>query len=222
MSIQQGTPRSSTGSLRLQVALKRAFDVAVSITTLILLSPLLAFIALAIKLDSSGPILYIQERVGKDLELFRACKFRTMVQGAADQGAGLFIEGQDDPRVTRVGKFLRRWSLDELPQFINILRREMSVVGPRPTLLDQVEQYDEFQRRRLEVTPGITGWAQIHGRNLLSWPQRIEYDVWYVDNWTLALDVNIILKTFPVLFKREGLYADKEKFIIRSQDEKRR
>ena len=109
-----------------------------------------------------------------------------------------------------------------MPQFINILKGEMSVVGPRPTLLYQVEQYDEFQRRRLGVKPGITGWAQIHGRNLLSWPQRIEYDVWYVDNWTLALDVEIIVKTFPVLFKREGLYADKEKFIIRSQDEKRR
>jgi len=202
--------------------MKRAVDILLSGVVLMASLPLWLAIAILVKLESKGPVLFVQDRVGKDGTLFRACKFRTMIQGAADRGAGLFIEGQDDPRITRAGKFLRRWSLDELPQFINILKGEMSLVGPRPTLLDQVEQYDEFQRRRLEVKPGITGWAQIHGRNLLSWPQRIEYDVWYVDNWTLALDVEIIVKTFPVLFKREGLYADKEKFIIKSQDEKRR
>ena len=202
--------------------IKRALDILFSATVLVVSCPLWLIIAILIKLDSTGPVFFVQKRVGKDGKPFQACKFRTMVQGATDQGAGLLIEGQDDPRITRIGKFLRRWSLDELPQFINILKGEMSVVGPRPTLLYQVEQYDEFQRRRLGVKPGITGWAQIHGRNLLSWPQRIEYDVWYVDNWTLALDVEIIVKTFPVLFKREGLYADKEKFIIRSQDEKRR
>ena len=202
--------------------MKRLLDILVSLVGLIVMAPLFAIVGFAIKLDSSGPVFFVQQRAGKDRKLFRACKFRTMIQGAADQGAGFYVEGEDDPRITQVGKLLRRWSLDELPQFINILRGEMSVVGPRPTLLYQVEQYDQFQRRRLEVKPGITGWAQIHGRNLLSWPQRIEYDVWYVDNWTLALDVEIILKSFPVLFKREGLYADKERFIIRSQDEKRR
>ena len=202
--------------------MKRLLDILVSLVGLIVMAPLFAIIGLAIRLDSKGPVFFVQKRVGKEGKPFQACKFRTMVQGATDQGAGLFIEGQDDPRITRVGRFLRRWSLDELPQFINILRGEMSVVGPRPTLLYQVEQYDEFQRRRLEVKPGITGWAQIHGRNVLSWPERIKYDVWYVDNRSLRLDVEIIAKTFPVLFKREGLYADKEKFIIRSQDEKRR
>jgi len=202
--------------------LKRWLDIALAAVALVVTFPLMAVIATAIKLDSSGPVLFVQERVGKDGKLFRAYKFRTMIQGAAAQGAGFLIEGQDDPRITKVGKYLRRWSLDELPQFMNILKGEMSVVGPRPTLLYQVEQYDEFQKRRLEVKPGITGWAQIHGRNVLSWPERIEYDVWYVDNWSFRLDIEIILKTLPVLLKREGLYAHKENFIIRSQDEKPR
>jgi len=184
--------------------------------------PLWLAIAILVKVESKGPVFFVQKRVGKDGKLFPAYKFRTMIQGAADRGAGPLIEGQDDPRITRVGKALRRWSLDELPQLINILRGEMSVVGPRPTLLYQVEQYEGFQRRRLEVKPGITGWAQIHGRNLLSWPERIEYDVWYVDNWTFGLDVEIILKTLPIWLRKEGLYGDKEKFLIRPQDENRR
>jgi undecaprenyl phosphate N,N'-diacetylbacillosamine 1-phosphate transferase len=204
------------------LAVKRFVDILLSAVTLILLSPLIALVAIAIRLESEGPVFFVQHRVGKEGKLFRAYKFRSMIQKAADQGAGLFIEGQDDPRITKVGKLLRRWSLDELPQFINVLRGEMSVVGPRPTLPYQVDQYNEFQRRRLEVKPGITGWAQIHGRNVLSWPERIEYDVWYVDNRSFRLDMEIIVKTVPVLFKREGLYADKEKFIIRSQDGKER
>jgi undecaprenyl phosphate N,N'-diacetylbacillosamine 1-phosphate transferase len=209
-------------SKRLGSKMKRVLDIVVSVAGLIIFFPLLLLAAILIKLDSKGPVFFIQDRVGKDGKLFRAYKFRTMTQGAADQGAGLLIEGQDDPRITNVGKFLRRWSLDELPQLVNILKGEMSVVGPRPTLLYQVQQYDEFQRRRLEVRPGVTGWAQIHGRNVLSWPERIEYDVWYVDSWSLRLDIEIILRTFPVLFKREGLYADKEKFAIRPQDGKQR
>jgi len=199
--------------------MKRLLDALVSLVGLIVMAPLFAIVGLAIKLDSSGPVLFVQERVGKDAKLFRAYKFRTMIQGGAHQGAGFHIDGEDDPRITQVGKFLRRWSLDELPQFINILKGEMSIVGPRPTLLYQVEQYDQFQRRRLEVKPGVTGWAQIHGRNVLSWPERIEYDVWYVDNWSFRLDLEIILKTLPVLLKREGLYADKEKFTIRPDGE---
>lgn len=207
---------------RIWTRMKRLLDIALSVAGLIILCPLFLVVAILIKLDSKGPVFFVQDRVGKDGWVFRAYKFRTMIQGAADQGAGLLIEGQDDPRITKVGKFLRRWSLDEMPQFINIVRGEMSVVGPRPTLLYQVEQYDEFQRRRQEVKPGITGWAQIHGRNLLSWPERIEYDVWYVDNWSFRLDMEIILRTFSVLFKKEGLYADREKFAIRPQDERPR
>ena len=209
-------------SKRVGAFAKRGLDLLVSASVLLAGAPVLVLIGLAVKSTSAGSILFVQNRVGKDGKRFRTYKFRTMIEGAANQGAGLLIEGQDDPRITRVGKALRRWSLDELPQFINILRGEMSVVGPRPTLPYQVEQYDEFQRRRLEVKPGITGWAQIHGRNVLSWPERIEYDVWYVDNWTLGLDAEIILKTLPVLLRKEGLYGDKEKFLIRPQDESRR
>ncbi len=200
--------------------MKRVLDVVVSLAGLVLLAPLFALIAVAIKLDSPGAVFFVQERVGKDGRLFRAYKFRTMIEGAAQQGAGFLVDGQDDPRITRTGKYLRRWSLDELPQLFNILAGQMSIVGPRPTLSYQVEQYDDFQRRRLEVKPGVTGWAQIHGRNVLSWPERIEYDVWYVDNWSFRLDLEIILKTVPVLFKSEGLYADEEKFVIRPRDEK--
>lgn len=202
--------------------MKRVLDTVLSAPALLMLSPLLLALAFLVKLDSRGPVLFIQDRVGKNGKLFRAYKYRTMVQGAVDQGTGLLIDGEEDPRITRIGRFLRRWSLDELPQLINVLKGEMSVVGPRPTLLYQVEQYDDFQRRRLDVKPGITGWAQTHGRNVLSWPKRIEYDVWYVDNWSFRLDMEIILKTVPILFKREGLYADKEKFIVRPRDGKER
>lgn len=202
--------------------MKRVLDTVLSAPALLMLSPLLLALAFLVKLDSRGPVLFIQDRVGKNGKLFRAYKYRTMVQGAVDQGTGFLIDGEEDPRITRIGRFLRRWSLDELPQLINVLKGEMSVVGPRPTLLYQVEQYDDFQRRRLDVKPGITGWAQTHGRNVLSWPERIEYDVWYVDNWSFRLDMEIILKTVPILFKREGLYADKEKFIVRPRDGKER
>jgi undecaprenyl phosphate N,N'-diacetylbacillosamine 1-phosphate transferase len=202
--------------------IKRAADVLLSGVAMAASFPLWLAIAILVKVESKGPVFFVQKRVGKDGKRFRAYKFRTMIEGAANQGAGHLIEGEDDPRITRVGRFLRSWGLDELPQFINILKGDMSVVGPRPTLPYQVEQYDDFQRRRLEVRPGVTGWAQIHGRNLLSWPERIEYDVWYVDNWSLALDAEIILKTPSVLLRREGLYADKEKFLIRPQDENRK
>jgi len=207
---------------RLQRVLKRALDLVVSFLALLGLLPLLLLIGLLIKSDSPGPIFFIQERVGKDGKPFLAYKFRTMVQGAIDEGAGLFVE-RDDPRITCVGRLLRRFSLDELPQLINILKGEMSLVGPRPTLAYQVEQYDDFQRRRLEVRPGITGWAQVHGRNLLSWPERIEYDVWYIDHWSLWLDIRILLLTPIVIVRSQGIYGGPEKFVIRphNQDEHR-
>jgi lipopolysaccharide/colanic/teichoic acid biosynthesis glycosyltransferase len=167
-----------------------------------------------IKLDSKGPIFFKQERVGKDGYPFQIFKFRTMVEGAVHMGAGYLIE-KDDFRITRVGKFLRRTSLDELPQLINILRGEMSLVGPRPTLRYQVEQYDDWQKRRLLVKPGVTGWAQIHGRNELSWNERIEYDIWYLEHWSVSLDLKILMKTLWVVLKRKGLYGDGEKFDIR-------
>ncbi|RLB08966.1 MAG: hypothetical protein DRG39_08145, partial [Deltaproteobacteria bacterium] len=161
----------------------------------------------AIKIDSKGPVFFRQERVGKNGKIFKIWKFRTMVMGAVSQGLG-FNVARDDPRITRVGKFLRRWGLDELPQLINVLKGEMSIVGPRPTLKYQVDRYDAFQRQRLLMKPGITGWALIHGRNLLSWEERIKYDVWYVEHWSLGLDLWIILKTlWIVLVTKEGVYG---------------
>jgi lipopolysaccharide/colanic/teichoic acid biosynthesis glycosyltransferase len=172
----------------------------------ILLIPF-TIIALAVKLDSKGPVFFRQERVGKNGRLFKSWKFRTMVVGAVKQGLGYNV-ARDDNRITSVGRFLRAWGLDELPQLINVLKGEMSIVGPRPTLKYQVDQYNAFQRRRLLVKPGITGWALIHGRNLLSWEERIKYDVWYVDYWSLWLDLWIMLKTlWIVLVTREGVYG---------------
>jgi lipopolysaccharide/colanic/teichoic acid biosynthesis glycosyltransferase len=164
-------------------------------------------IAIAIKLDSRGPVFFRQERVGKEGMIFKTWKFRTMVVGAINQGLGYNV-AKDDHRITRVGRFLRAWGLDELPQLTNVLKGEMSIVGPRPTLRYQVERYNSYQRRRLLVKPGITGWALIHGRNLLSWEERIKYDVWYVDHWSLSLDFLIMLKTlWIVLITREGVYG---------------
>jgi len=195
-------------SQRLPLAAKRLMDLIVSLIALAVLAIPFALIALAIKLDSRGPVFFRQERAGQGGKLFRIWKFRTMVEGAVEQGLGYNV-AKDDPRITGVGQFLRSWGLDELPQLINVLRGEMSIVGPRPTLQYQVEQYDEFQRRRLLVKPGITGWALIHGRNLLTWEERIEYDVWYVEHQSLWLDLKIVLKTlWVVLVQREGIYSE--------------
>jgi lipopolysaccharide/colanic/teichoic acid biosynthesis glycosyltransferase len=173
-----------------------------------LLSVPFVLIALAIKLDSRGPVFFRQERVGKDGKRFRVWKFRTMIAGAVNRGLGLNV-AHDDSRITRVGRVLRNLGLDELPQLLNVLASEMSLVGPRPTLAYQVERYDTFQRRRLEVRPGITSLAVVSGRNALSWEDRIELDVWYIDHWSLWLDLRILAKTlWVVLVKREGLYGE--------------
>ena len=166
---------------------------------LALASPVLALAALAIKLEDGGPILYRQRRVGKDGIEFELVKLRTMVVGAERQGAG-FAVNEGDPRITRVGRILRRLSLDELPQLWNVLTGDMSLIGPRPTLAYQVERYTPRQRRRLEVKPGITGWAQVHGRARLPWDERIELDVWYVENRSPWLDLKILARTPRALF----------------------
>ena len=191
---------------RIQLALKRAFDIIVSLAVLTLLSPLIGLIALAIKLNDGGTVLYVQDRVGKDGKVFRCYKFRTMVVGAENKGLGLEV-AKDDPRVTRVGRFLRHWTLDEILQLFNVLKGDMSIVGPRPTVPSQVGRYTPWQRRRLEVKPGMAGWAWIHGRNQPSWSERIELDVWYVDHRSLRLDLYILLKALFMLFRREGLYG---------------
>jgi lipopolysaccharide/colanic/teichoic acid biosynthesis glycosyltransferase len=193
-------------SRRSQLTIKRAFDIVVSFIALTLLSPLIGLITLAIKLDDGGPVLYVQDRVGKDGKIFRCYKFRTMVVGAENKGLGLEV-ANNDSRITRVGRLLRHWTLDEIPQLFNILKGDMSIVGPRPTVSSQVVRYTPWQRRRLEVKPGMAGWAWIHGRNQLSWSERIELDVWYVDHWSLRLDLYILLKAFLMLFRREGLYG---------------
>ena len=180
--------------------MNRALDVAGSAFGLAVSSPFLAAAALAIKLDDGGPVLYRQRRVGHHGEEFDLLKLRTMVVGAEKQGAGWAVN-RGDPRITRAGRLLRRLSLDELPQFWNVLRGDMSLIGPRPTLSYQVEQYTPRQRRRLEVKPGLTGWAQIHGRAALPWDERIELDLWYVENRSPWLDLKILVRTPLALFR---------------------
>jgi lipopolysaccharide/colanic/teichoic acid biosynthesis glycosyltransferase len=177
----------------------RALDVLGASVGLALASPFLAASALAIKLEDRGPVLYRQRRVGRGGEEFELLKLRTMVVGAETQGAGWAVN-RGDPRITDVGRLLRRLSLDEAPQLWNVVRGEMSLIGPRPTLAYQVERYTDRQRRRLEVKPGITGWAQIHGRARLPWEERIELDVWYVENHSPWLDLKILLRTPLALF----------------------
>ena len=202
--------------------IKDIFDKILSIAALIILSPLIFIISVLIKLDSQGPVLFIQERAGLEGKLFNSFKFRTMMHKAAESGLGLNIRDNDE-RITRIGKVLRSWSLDELPQLINVLKGDMSIVGPRPTLPYQVERYTEFQRKRLYAKPGITGWAQVNGRNAISWEERIKLDVWYVENWSLWLDFKIMLKTIKVVIKKEGLYGKdgiNDDFLSAKQDSK--
>jgi lipopolysaccharide/colanic/teichoic acid biosynthesis glycosyltransferase len=177
----------------------RAADVAIAGAALVAASPLLGLAALAVKLEDGGPVLYRQMRVGRNGMDFELLKLRTMVVGAETIGAG-FAVNEGDSRITRSGRILRRLSLDELPQLWNVIRGDMSVIGPRPTLRYQVERYDAEQARRLEVKPGITGWAQVRGRASLPWDARIALDVWYIDHRTAWLDMKILAKTPFALF----------------------
>jgi len=177
----------------------------VAAVTVALTSPVLLAAMLAIRIESSGSPIYRQRRVGKDGEPFEMYKLRTMVADAEFMGDGLAVN-RGDPRITRVGAFLRRFSVDELPNLINIVRGEMAFVGPRPTIQAQVDQYTEHQLRRLEVKPGLTGWAQINGRASLPWADRIELDVWYVDNKSPLLDLKIVLRTIRMLASGHGIY----------------
>jgi lipopolysaccharide/colanic/teichoic acid biosynthesis glycosyltransferase len=185
--------------------LGRALDLLIAAPACALSAPVIALLALAIRLETPGHPIYRQTRVGKDGRLFQIYKLRTMVRGAEFTGAGLAIQ-EGDERITRVGAFLRRYSLDELPNLWNVLRGEMSIVGPRPTLAVQVEQYTERQRGRLEVAPGITGWAQVNGRASLPWPERIELDLWYVEHRSLRLDLQILARTLRMVLGGEGIY----------------
>ncbi len=179
--------------------MNRVADVALAGAGLAIASPVLALAAAAIKLEGGGPVLYRQRRVGLRGQEFELVKLRTMDVGAEHKGAGYAVN-EGDPRITRVGRLLRRLSIDEIPQLWNVVRGEMSLIGPRPTLAYQVERYTPRQRRRLEVRPGVTGWAQIHGRARLPWDERIELDVWYVEHRSPWVDLKILARTPRALF----------------------
>jgi lipopolysaccharide/colanic/teichoic acid biosynthesis glycosyltransferase len=185
----------------------RAFDILVAALALALLSPLLLVAAIAIKLGSSGPVLYRQRRVGRDGREFEMLKLRTMVRGSDPVGVGTVVT-RDDPRVTAAGRVLRRTSLDEIPNLVNVLRGEMAIVGPRPTIPAQVKDYTPRQHRRHEVRPGITGWAQVRGRAGIPWEERIELDLWYVEHRSARLDLRILARTLWLLVTGHGLAPD--------------
>jgi lipopolysaccharide/colanic/teichoic acid biosynthesis glycosyltransferase len=185
--------------------IRRAVDIVVSATALLVSSPVLALAALAIRVESPGPVIYRQRRSGLHGREFDVLKLRTMVEGAERMGAGLAVN-ENDARITRVGALLRRTSLDELPNLVNVLRGDMSLIGPRPTLPVQVAQYTERQRGRLAIRPGITGWAQVSGRASLPWAQRIELDLYYIEHRSLALDLRILMRTPAMVLGGSDLY----------------
>jgi lipopolysaccharide/colanic/teichoic acid biosynthesis glycosyltransferase len=201
-------PNKITGS-----AVKRGFDIVASSVALALLSPLLAVIAISIRISSRGPALFRQERLGRSGVPFRLFKFRTMFQNAPDirNPDGSTFNADDDPRVTPLGRFLRAASLDELPQFINVLKGDMSLVGPRPELPDQLRFYSETDKRRLRVRPGLTGLAQISGRNEIAWERRRQLDVEYVSRRSFWMDISLLLKTVPYVLSRRGVYVAPQK-----------
>ena len=186
---------------------KRAMDLAIAIPAAIVLAPLMIAIAIWVRRDSPGGAIFYQGRVGFAGRPFELLKFRSMVVGAEGMGSGLAVTA-DDRRITRAGRILRRYSLDELPQLWNVIRGDMSLVGPRPTVAWQVQHYDERQRGRLAARPGLTGLAQVKGRNSLPWSARIELDLQYIENWSLRSDIAILLRTVWVVLRRAGAYRD--------------
>jgi len=184
---------------------KRFFDFIIALVGLIILSPLFLILWIGLSIANKGTgAFFVQERPGKDEKIFKVIKFKTM-NDRRDENGNLL---PDSERLTTIGRWIRSLSLDELPQLINVLKGDMSLVGPRPLLVQYLPLYDEVQRRRHEVRPGITGWAQVNGRNAISWEQKFDYDVWYVDHLSLSLDIKILLKTIEKVFKREGINSD--------------
>ena len=197
-----------------ELAVKRAVACLVAGLVSVVFLPVILLVAVAIKLDSPGPVLFTQDRVGKRGRRFRLFKFRSMRQDAEavraslmhlNEASGPVFKITNDPRVTRVGRALRKFSLDELPQLVNVIRGDMSLVGPRPLLMEYLPLYNAHQRRRHEVRPGITGWAQINGRNAISWKRKFDLDVWYVDNASFWLDLKILWLTLWHVLRREGI-----------------
>lgn len=193
-----------------QEIIKRWFDIVLCLILLILFFPLMIIIALVIKMTSPGEVIYRQQRLGRHGQIFYLLKFRSMVKNAEFIGTGMLLQ-ENDARITPVGRFLRKTSLDELPQLINVLKGDMSMVGPRPAPVFHLNKYDSRQRRRLQVKPGITGWAQVNGRVALYWPQRIELDLWYIDHYSLGLDLLILIKTARAVFDRKSTTAQPDR-----------
>jgi len=192
--------------MKVQKLIKRQIDFWGALFGLVVLMPLFLIIAVLIKLDSSGPVFFRQKRIGKNRRIFKIWKFRTLVKGAQNFGLGYEV-AKNDPRMTKVGKFLRRFGIDEFPQFINVIVGEMSLVGPRTALPHQVKEYSEFEKRRFQLKPGIASLVHLKGWNALSWKERIKIDIWYLENWSLLLDLKILLKTFFVVLSGRGQYG---------------
>lgn len=189
--------------------IKRILDFILSLLATIVLSPLFLVIAIIIKIDSRGPTFFLQERLGKDGKVFKIIKFRTMIPNAEKIGDGLKVKTESDNRITRIGKILRKTSLDELPQLINVIKGEMSIVGPRPPVTYHPHKYEEYreeQKIRFKVRPGITGLAQVRVRNSASWDKRIKIDIEYVDKISFTMDIKIVLKTVVKVFKKDNIY----------------
>ena len=194
-------------SLKIQLAVKRILDLLVAACGIVLLSPFFILLGIFIKLDTPGPVFFRLRVAGCGGKPFGQWKFRTMVNGAR-QKAHPFETSATDPRITRVGRVLRRWSFDELPQLWNVLQGEMSIVGPRPTFIEVASRYSKFEAGRLRMRPGLTGLAQVHGRNLLSWPERVALDIEYIEHYSLWLDSKILIRTIPAVLESKGVYGD--------------
>ncbi|RUR38711.1 sugar transferase [Clostridium perfringens] len=190
----------------IQYFIKRTFDIIASLIGLIVFSPIIIIVAILVRVNLGSPILFTQDRVGKDNKIFKMLKFRTMKDGVDKYGNLL----PDSERLTNFGKVLRSTSLDELPEFANILKGDMSLIGPRPLLVEYLPLYSEEQKKRHNVLPGLTGWAQINGRNTISWGEKFKFDLWYVENWTLKLDIQILIMTIYKVFKRDGINQEGE------------
>lgn len=193
----------------MKLLIKRIIDFVVALITIIVTSPLFLILALIIKLDSQGPVFFVQERIGKNGKLFKFYKFRTMVDNAEKIGLKSGAS-ENDPRITRVGKFLREWTIDEFPQFINILKGNMTLVGPRPWIAytGNDEKMKKMWEKRISVKPGLVSWVDVKGRNLVPWEKRFEYDEWYIDNWSLWLDLKILVLGFFAVLSRKGVYGE--------------
>ena len=211
--------RKNKNEKKIGFFVKRIFDIIICLISLIILVPIFIISGILIKLDSKGSIFFMQDRVGEDGKIFKVYKFRTMVLNAQKIGLGHAVK-KDDPRITRIGKHLRLTGIDELPQILNVLKGEMSLVGPRPTLLYQVKQYSAWEKRRLEMKPGITSLMIVSGHNTLSWPEKIKTDIWYIDHWSLWLDLKILFKTiWVIIFTRKGIYEDNPKVNLLEDNE---